>query len=78
MGHRIDGLTWYKDDEIISSGEAYNPYDDLNQMAEVVEKLMRKKSKYLTSSRHYMYYGIMAKGIKQALRDFITSTVAIE
>jgi len=49
----------------------YNPYDDLNQMAVVVEKLM------LTERFLHLKWGlsIYRSGVKQAFRDFIFSTM---
>ena len=58
----------------------YNPYDDLNQMAEVVEKLLQNISSPLNSMVNQprileqMYYTITLGSIKQAFRDFIIST----
>lgn len=56
-------IKFFKDD--------YNPYDDLNQMAEVVEKLWggHIKTKYLEN------YPFPSIPIKQAFRDFIISTM---
>ena len=51
----------------------YNPYDDLNQMAEVVEKLGREEISPIE-----LIDTLFSKGIKQAFRDFIISTMPNE
>ena len=51
----------------------YNPYDDLNQLAEVVEKLL--DSAYTFYLAKLSSYVLDTKGIKQAFRDFIISTM---
>ena len=60
--YRLNGKVIHLQDE-------YNPYDDLNQMAEVVEKLFN-------SNGFLRYYNNLENlGIKQAFRDFIISTM---
>lgn len=53
----------------------YNPYDDLNQMAEVVEKLGADMLGVDVSDHLQHGHNLKNKGIKQAFRDFITSTM---
>ena len=64
----------------------YNPYDDLNQMADVVEKLCFNASKHWIETSNYLYPDEVSitdyfekmrlgKSIKQAFRDFIISTM---
>lgn len=55
----------------------YNPHDDMNQMAEVVEKLVNSKS---APVMYAMASTILVRqegafDIKQAFRDFIISTM---
>ena len=54
--------------------ELYNPYNDLNQMAEVVEKLLEDADIYIKGAfpNKYMFD---RDGVKQAIRDFIISTM---
>jgi len=52
----------------------YNPYDDLNQMADVVEKLL--ESEIIIAGRiEELSLAPLSHGIKQAFRDFIISTM---
>ena len=50
-----------------------NPYDDLNQMAEVVEKLIDKSGCILQIKSDYVTDCLI--NIKQDFRDFIISTM---
>ncbi len=68
---------WYNADDKVIKFDKYNPYGDLNQMAEVVEKLYGATR----GSMHKEYdlmYNILSVGIKQAFRDFIISTMPEE
>ena len=48
----------------------YNPYDDMNQLAEVVDKVKEDEWDYPTTDHIRPY-----SSIKQALRDFITTHI---
>ena len=81
MGHELDywnaecngGLPSYKSKS--SKRKLYNPYDDLNQMAEVVEKLAPLRHRHFISSLTGVWLGAEEPStIKQAFRDFIIST----
>ena len=51
----------------------YNPYDDLNQMVVVVEKLLDDADKFYLAK--FSSHTLDTVGIKQAFRDFIISTM---
>ena len=51
----------------------YNPFDDLNQMAEVFDKLYGKERGSMHKVGCFMYN--VLTGIKQAMQDFIESTM---
>jgi len=52
----------------------YNPYDDLNQMAEVLDKLTDSTHRWDGMWESLYDHLNCSKGIKQAMRDFIEST----
>ena len=53
----------------------YNPYDDLNQMAEVIEKLLDDANIFIENQIYPNKYMITRDGFKQTFRDFIISTM---
>ena len=57
----------------VESAYCYEPYDDLNQMAEVVEKLIQT-DEVLFPQTSNMGFSIRRDSVKQAFRDFIIST----
>ena len=67
----------YQDTYFANKGDVgwtqINPYDDLNQMAEVVEKLLTEYDYCYSSFPSQMI--IATKGVKRAFRDFIISTM---
>ena len=48
----------------------YNPYDDLNHVSDVVEELLERYA-----PKRSICGAIRRKGVKQAFRDFIISTI---
>jgi len=55
----------------------YSPYDDLNQMAKVFDKLFQMKqpkSLQMTQSANQFKVNLAEHGIEKAMRDFIKST----
>ena len=74
----VMGLTLYRGRAIAYQtvcGNDYNPYDDLNQMAEVWDKLMEKENFLLT--KWFTYDSNMKRinfKIEDVMRDFIIST----
>ena len=86
MGYVADCENRYiKDDQFMSYVLNYNPYDNLNQMADVFDKKWcnewNKKAdgEYMTKAQINMSTifseAIGDYGIKQAMRDFIISTM---
>jgi hypothetical protein len=68
MGYEHDPA-WFYDPR---TAEEYNPYDDLNQIAEVFDKLWIEQD---TLDRAYL--DVARKGIKHAMRDYIISTMQV-
>lgn len=61
----------YKDSDLdLLYDRDYNPYDDLNHMSDVVEKLLDEHAPKRSISG-----AIRRKGIKQTFRDFIVDTM---
>ena len=56
----------------------HNPYDDLNQMAEVIEKLLDDANIYIENQKYPNKYMITRDGFKQAFRNFIISTEELQ
>ena len=63
-----DNGYWYEEGKYLRFVSDYEPYDDLNQMAEVVEKLVK------LYGIDYAESVITLLSIKQSFRDFIAST----
>ena len=57
-------------------GFYYNPYNDLNQMAEVIEKLLDDHNIFIDNQKCPNKYMIIRVGFKQSFRNFIISTVS--
>ena len=80
MGYEIlskvpyDGGFYVNTDAVIN--ELYSPYEDLNQMAEVVEKLVDAEREHKHAPLLYEAHDIFLRGgnIKKSFRDFIEST----
>jgi len=78
MGYQIQKRTDIMDNVFfLYGGMNYNPYDDLNQMADVVEKLASKwgVDEQICSDWVFAQEQMEVVGIKQAFRDFIISTM---
>ena len=78
MGININNFTGKAVQTLIGK---YNPYDDLNQMAEVVEKLVCANRGAYSAKRdgdeNQMLNRIKGRvPVKQAFRDFIISTIS--
>jgi hypothetical protein len=71
-GHRLADTLWFDDEHAPDYQGIYNPYDDLNQMAEVVEKLLKNEDIFDLDIANISNGYIT---IKQAFRDFIISTM---
>ncbi len=62
-------------------GFYYRPYDDLNQMSEVIDKLMLLRDiriETMVNQPHHveqLFYAIIGSRIKQGFRNFIISTM---
>ena len=66
-GEKTNEILWF----FVAGIGIYEPYDDLNQMAEVFDKVW----KLTTGKGDCMNWFMMCHdGIKQAMRDFIVST----
>jgi hypothetical protein len=76
MKYKFSGLTWYKNGEIVSSGELYNPFYITDQLIEVFEYLVMKDDSIAWTDVRIL---VMKKGsIKKAMREFIMSTKEAE
>ena len=53
----------------------YNPYDDLKQMAEVIEKLLDDPNIFIENQKYPNKYMITRDGFRQAFINFIISTM---
>jgi hypothetical protein len=80
MGYKID--TSYPELFVYFPDEAmprlYSPYNDLNQMSEVVEKLLSNDQTYYSGGQFPNKHMVSRDGFKQAFRDFIISTMEKE
>ena len=74
MGLKLDNGLAYIDSQTLYSIYYYNPYDDLNQMAEVLDKLTDSTHRWDGMWESLYDHLNCSKGIKQAMRDFIEST----
>ena len=71
-GHRINAYTLGS--EFICLEPSYNPHDDLNQLAEVFDKAAKEKGFDRYDQVSFMVT-VHSKGIKQAMRDFVTEAL---
>lgn len=70
-----DGIPFLRKNGILKMSEGYyNPYNDLNQMAEVFDKLDPSFNLTLNECGNFIMQ-CNEFGIKQAMRDFIISTM---
>ena len=79
MGYRtwkeLDHICIENEEYPVSSGQqftTYSPYDDLNQMAEVFDKLFKDRN--ATTTLEFLKISGM-RGVKEAIQDFIISTM---